>query len=34
GREGESCHRNGCKGTVKRIVQSGRSTFYCPTCQH
>lgn len=30
-REGEPC-RN-CKGTVKRIVQAGRSTFYCPTCQ-
>jgi formamidopyrimidine-DNA glycosylase len=34
GREGEPCHRDGCKGTIKRIVQSGRSTFYCPTCQH
>jgi formamidopyrimidine-DNA glycosylase len=22
-----------CKGTVKRIVQAGRSTFYCPKCQ-
>ncbi len=30
-REGEPC-RN-CKGTVKRIVQAGRSTFYCPSCQ-
>jgi formamidopyrimidine-DNA glycosylase len=30
-REGEPCP--GCKGTVKRIVQSGRSTFYCPSCQ-
>ena len=33
-REGEPCHRPGCGGTIRRIVQSGRSTFYCPTCQH
>ncbi len=32
-REGEPCRTPGCKGTVKRIVQNGRSTFYCPTCQ-
>jgi formamidopyrimidine-DNA glycosylase len=32
-REGEPCRSKGCKGTVKRIVQNGRSTFYCPTCQ-
>ena len=32
-REGAHCVTPGCKGTVKRIVQSGRSTFYCPTCQ-
>ncbi|WP_265563251.1 bifunctional DNA-formamidopyrimidine glycosylase/DNA-(apurinic or apyrimidinic site) lyase [Sphingomicrobium arenosum] len=31
GREGEPCRR-GC-GTVRRRVQGGRSTFYCPTCQ-
>lgn len=31
-REGQPCP-GGCKGTVKRIVQSGRSTFYCPSCQ-
>ncbi|NIJ38912.1 formamidopyrimidine-DNA glycosylase [Sphingopyxis panaciterrae] len=30
GREGEACE---CGGTVARIVQSGRSTFYCPKCQ-
>ena len=30
-REGEKCP--GCKGVVKRIVQNGRSTFYCPGCQ-
>ena len=29
-REGQPC---GCGGTVKRIVQGGRSTFYCPACQ-
>ena len=32
-REGEKCRTPGCRGTVKRIVQNGRSTFYCPTCQ-
>jgi formamidopyrimidine-DNA glycosylase len=32
-REGEKCQTPGCRGTVKRIVQNGRSTFYCPTCQ-
>jgi formamidopyrimidine-DNA glycosylase len=31
-REGEPC-RPPCTGTVKRIVQSGRSTWYCPRCQ-
>jgi len=30
-REGEPCP--GCKGTIKRVVQVGRSTFYCPSCQ-
>jgi formamidopyrimidine-DNA glycosylase len=29
-REGRSC---ACGGTVRRIVQGGRSTFYCPSCQ-
>ncbi len=33
GREGKACKRKGCRGTVGRIVQGGRSTFYCPTCQ-
>ena len=32
-REGTPCSRNGCSGTIRRIVQSGRSTFYCSTCQ-
>lgn len=31
--EGEPCPRRGCTGTIKRIVQGGRSTFYCPVCQ-
>lgn len=34
GREGESCFSEGCGATIRRIVQSGRSTFYCPACQH
>jgi formamidopyrimidine-DNA glycosylase len=29
GRENEPCGREGCAGTIRRIVQSGRSTFYC-----
>jgi formamidopyrimidine-DNA glycosylase len=33
-REGQPCMRRGCAGTIKRIVQSGRSTFYCPSCQN
>jgi formamidopyrimidine-DNA glycosylase len=32
-REGEPCHTSGCTGTIKRIVQAGRSTFFCPRCQ-
>jgi formamidopyrimidine-DNA glycosylase len=32
-REGEPCATPGCRGTVKRIVQNGRSTFFCPVCQ-
>jgi formamidopyrimidine-DNA glycosylase len=32
-REGERCVRRGCGGTIKRIVQRGRTTFYCPVCQ-
>jgi formamidopyrimidine-DNA glycosylase len=30
-RDGEPCRR--CVGRVRRIVQSGRSTYYCPGCQ-
>ena len=32
-REGAPCKRHGCGGTVKRLVQAGRSSFYCPRCQ-
>ncbi|WP_420127289.1 bifunctional DNA-formamidopyrimidine glycosylase/DNA-(apurinic or apyrimidinic site) lyase [Longimicrobium sp.] len=31
-REGQTC--GVCGGTVERIVQGGRSTFFCPACQH
>ena len=31
--EGEPCPRRGCGGTIRRIVQGGRSTFFCPVCQ-
>ena len=33
GREGQPCLGEGCTGVVKRVVQAGRSTFYCPSCQ-
>jgi formamidopyrimidine-DNA glycosylase len=33
GREGEPCPSKGCQKTIERIVQSGRSTFFCPSCQ-
>ena len=33
GREHEPCLTPNCRGVVKRIVQGGRSTFYCPVCQ-
>ena len=32
-REGEPCPTPGCRGHIERVVQSGRSTFYCRTCQ-
>jgi formamidopyrimidine-DNA glycosylase len=32
-REGEPCETPACRGVVQRLVQSGRSTFYCPSCQ-
>lgn len=33
GREGEPCARKGCRGTVRRKTQGGRSTFFCAACQ-
>jgi formamidopyrimidine-DNA glycosylase len=33
GREGEACRTDGCGGTIRRTVQSGRSTFHCVNCQ-
>lgn len=33
GREGEACRTEACKGVIERIVQGGRSTFFCPRCQ-
>jgi formamidopyrimidine-DNA glycosylase len=32
-REGEPCPTPGCRGIIRRIVQSGRSTFFCGACQ-
>lgn len=32
GRHGEPCRR--CGGTIERIVQNGRGTWFCPSCQH
>jgi len=32
-RAGDGCMRPGCSGTVNRIVQSNRSTYFCPSCQ-
>ncbi len=32
-RTGQACVRPGCAGTVRRIVQNGRSSFFCPACQ-
>ena len=32
-RDGERCPTTGCAGTIARVWQNGRSTFYCPVCQ-
>ena len=32
-REGEECMKKSCSGIIKRIIQSGRSTFFCGKCQ-
>ncbi|WP_347267808.1 bifunctional DNA-formamidopyrimidine glycosylase/DNA-(apurinic or apyrimidinic site) lyase [Paracoccus sp. (in: a-proteobacteria)] len=34
GREGAPCLAPGCTGRIARIVQSGRSSYFCPLCQH
>ncbi|MGI9523900.1 MAG: bifunctional DNA-formamidopyrimidine glycosylase/DNA-(apurinic or apyrimidinic site) lyase [Hyphomicrobiaceae bacterium] len=33
GRDGEPCVHDNCSGTVRRVIQAGRATFYCATCQ-
>lgn len=32
-RAGQPCLRKGCEGEIGRMVQGGRSTFYCTSCQ-
>ncbi|MDO5620873.1 MAG: bifunctional DNA-formamidopyrimidine glycosylase/DNA-(apurinic or apyrimidinic site) lyase [Paracoccus sp. (in: a-proteobacteria)] len=32
-REGAACPTPGCGGVIQRIVQSGRSSYFCPACQ-
>lgn len=32
-RENSQCSRSGCRGKIRRSVQAGRSTYYCPKCQ-
>ncbi len=32
-REGAPCPTEACNGVIRRIVQGGRSTFFCPVCQ-
>jgi formamidopyrimidine-DNA glycosylase len=32
-REGQPCPGADCDGVVERIVVSGRSTYFCPSCQ-
>jgi formamidopyrimidine-DNA glycosylase len=32
-REGKPCPTPKCPGTIRRIVQIGRATFFCPVCQ-
>jgi formamidopyrimidine-DNA glycosylase len=29
----ERCPRSGCRGVIQRVVQAGRSTYFCPLCQ-
>ena len=32
-REDQLCSSVGCKGVIMRIIQAGRSSYYCPRCQ-
>ncbi|MCP3969224.1 MAG: bifunctional DNA-formamidopyrimidine glycosylase/DNA-(apurinic or apyrimidinic site) lyase [Rhodobacteraceae bacterium] len=32
-RENQPCRTPGCTGSIARVTQSGRSTFFCPQCQ-
>jgi len=32
-RDGLRCLRPGCGGTIRRVTQAARSTFFCPHCQ-
>lgn len=32
-RDGGACTTPGCAGTVRRVIHTGRATFYCPKCQ-
>ncbi|MCL2567483.1 MAG: bifunctional DNA-formamidopyrimidine glycosylase/DNA-(apurinic or apyrimidinic site) lyase [Alphaproteobacteria bacterium] len=32
-KENQPCRHDGCNGTIKKITQNGRSTFYCPLSQ-
>ena len=34
GRAGASCRRPTCDAIIARIVQAGRTSFFCPNCQH
>jgi formamidopyrimidine-DNA glycosylase len=33
GKEAQPCTTPSCTGSIRRLVQSGRSSFYCPRCQ-
>lgn len=33
-REGQDCAKAQCSDKIRRIMQSGRSSFYCPSCQN
>jgi len=33
GRADAACRRAGCGGTIRRLVQSARTSYYCPACQ-